>query len=70
MPFMRGSWMSMRIRAGGVAWASAMPSSALSASAVRYPWNWRMSRSSFRFFSLSSTIRISSPAMVAPEQRR
>jgi len=37
--------------------------SAVSVSTVRYPLNWSTSRISFRFFSLSSTIRISSPAM-------
>ena len=58
------SWThSMLMSAGRVCCAWRLPSSALSDSSVREPLNWRTSRTSFRFLSLSSTIRISSLAM-------
>src|SRR5207248_4800381 len=50
--------MSIRTRSGLRAAAIASPSSALPASMVSYPFTWSTSRTSFMFFSLSSTIRI------------
>src|SRR3990170_3602862 len=65
MPSMPGSWMSISTSAGWRLRASSTPSSPVSLSIVWYPLNWSTSRTSRRFFSLSSTIRISSPAMGA-----
>src|SRR5262249_36311935 len=65
MPSMPGSWMSMRTRAGWRERGSSTPSSPVSGSMVCYPLNWSTSRTNRRFFSLSSMIRISSPAMRA-----
>src|SRR3990170_1733676 len=65
MPSMPGSWMSISTSAGWRLRASSTPSSPVSLSIVWYPLNWSTSRTSLRFFSLSSTIRISSPAMGA-----
>src|SRR5437899_4772708 len=50
--------MSISTRSGLRAAAIASPSSALPASMVSYPFTWSTSRTSFMFFSLSSTIRI------------
>ncbi len=58
MPSMSGSWMSIRIRSGRSLSASATPASPVTASIVAWPLWRRMSRTSFMFFSLSSTIRI------------
>src|SRR5215475_9586644 len=69
-PLMPGSWMSIRMRSGWSSCASRTPSSPVSASARRYPLNCRTSRTSLRFFSLSSTIRISSFAMTHREGER
>src|SRR5215475_11099162 len=62
--------MSMRIRAGRRSWANCTPSSPVSASIVWYPLTWRVSRTSFRFLGLSSTIRISSFGMANGEGER
>src|SRR5438552_8866185 len=51
--------MSKRTRSGWCSVARAMPSAAVIASSVRKPWNWRRSRVSLRFLSLSSTTRMS-----------
>jgi outer membrane protein assembly factor BamD len=58
IPSMSGSWMSIRIRSGRALSAKATPASPVSASIVAWPLWRRMSRTSFMFFSLSSTIRI------------
>src|SRR6266576_4673390 len=58
--------MSIRMRAGDLCSTSLSPSSAVSDSIVLYPLTWSTSRQSLRFFSLSSMIRISSPA-IAPQ---
>src|SRR6266511_2154049 len=68
IPSIPGRRMSMRITSGRCSSASVMASSALAASSVRYPANLRTSRASFVFFSLSSTMRISSPA-IGPSSR-
>src|SRR5712692_7637827 len=69
IPFIPGSWMSMRIRAGCCSAATRRPSSAFSASTTRYPVAWSTSRTSIRLLSLSSTRRISSPGMGARGNR-
>jgi hypothetical protein len=58
MPSMSGSWMSIRIRSGFFSLARRTPSPPVGASIVAWPLWRRMSRTSFMFFSLSSTIRI------------
>src|SRR6185369_13142414 len=58
MPSMSGSWMSISPRSGLRSIARRTPSSPVAASTVSY-LSWRcMSRTSFMFFSFSSTIRI------------
>src|SRR5213593_2355298 len=69
IPFIPGSWMSIRIRAGCCSAAMRRPSSAFSASTTRYPVAWSTSRTSIRLLSLSSTRRISSPGMGARGKR-
>src|SRR5688572_24882690 len=54
--------MSMSTRSGWCSTASLMPSAAVMASSVRNPRCRRTSRASLRFLSLSSTMRMSSPA--------
>src|SRR2546427_658133 len=66
---MPGSRMSMRITSGRCSSASWIASSPLLASSVRNPANRRTSRASFTFFSLSSTMRISSPAITRSLRR-
>src|SRR4029450_3150673 len=63
IPFIPGSWMSMRMSAGRCSAAMRRPSSAFSASTTREPVAPRTSRMSTRLLSLSSTTRISSPGM-------
>src|SRR6202158_3064838 len=62
-PSIPGSRISPRTNLGLRSLASRVPSSPVSASMVVYPLNVSTSRTSFRFLSLSSTIKISSPAM-------
>src|SRR5215831_19504543 len=62
--------MSMRIKAGRRSRANCTPSSPVSTSIVLYPLTWRVSRTSFRFLGLSSTIRISSFAMADRQGER
>src|SRR5437016_5323792 len=69
IPFIPGSWMSIRIRAGCCSAAMRRPSSAFSASTTRYPVALSTSRTSIRLLSLSSTRRISSPDMGARGNR-
>src|SRR5215472_16474933 len=54
----------------GIARVVGSARSSLSASIVWYPWTWRVSRTSFRFLGLSSTIRISSFAMADRQGER
>src|SRR5262245_11837946 len=70
MPSIPGSWMSIKMRSGWRSRASRTPSSPVSASATRYPLTCSTSRTSFRFLSLSSTIRISSFAMTRRQRKR
>src|SRR5215467_4543687 len=70
MPSIPGSWMSIRMRSGWSSRARRTPSSPVSASATRYPLTCSTSRTSFRFLSLSSTIRISSFAMTHRQRKR
>src|SRR5215211_3427503 len=62
-PSMSGSWISIRMRSGTCCSARAIAAAAVSASSVRKPSCWRRSRASFRFLSLSSTMRIRAPAI-------
>src|SRR2546422_2416363 len=55
--------MSIRMRAGCWTHAISKPSSAVVTSMIRYPLNSRIFLTNFRFLSLSSTTKISSPAM-------
>src|ERR1700730_10137352 len=61
--------MSINTSAGWRERASSTPSSPVSVSMVWYPLNSSTWRTSLRFFSLSSTIRMSSPAMAAHRKR-
>src|SRR5215471_8353783 len=70
MPSIPGSWMSIKMRSGWRSRASRTPSSPVSASATRYPLTCSTSRTSFRFLSLSSTMRISSFAMAHRQRER
>jgi hypothetical protein len=58
MPSMSGSWMSIRTRSGRFTTARFTPSTPVVASSVSWPLCRRMSRTSFMFFSLSSTMRM------------
>src|SRR5215510_12169746 len=62
--------MSIRIRAGWRSWARRTPSSPVSASMVWYPLTCNVSRTSFKFLGLSSTMRISSFAMSHRDRER
>src|SRR5262245_6852729 len=62
--------MSIRISAGRRSCARRTPSSPVSASMVWYPFTWRVSRTSFKFLGLSSTMRISSFAMTHRNRER
>ena len=63
-PSIPGSRMSMRTRARPLLEGEADTLFPVSASMTPYPLNFSTSRTSFRFFSWSSTMRISSFAMV------
>src|SRR5215813_7488174 len=58
------------MRAGCCSRASCTPSSPVPASIVRYPLTCSVSRTSFRFLGLSSTIRISSFATAHRDRKR
>src|SRR5262245_16659296 len=62
--------MSIRISAGRRSCARRTPSSPVSASMVWYPFTWSVSRTSFKFLGLSSTMRISSFAMTHRNRER
>src|SRR5215468_9872502 len=62
--------MSIRTSAGCRSCARRTPSSPVSASMVWYPLTCSVSRTSFKFLGLSSTIRISSFAMAHRNRER
>src|SRR5437870_2326797 len=70
IPLMPGSWMSIKMSAGCRSWARRTPSSPVSASMVWYPLTCSVSRTSFKFLGLSSTMRMSSFAMTHRDRER
>src|SRR4029453_5635556 len=62
--------MSIKMSAGCRSWARRTPSSPVSASMVWYPLTCSVSRTSFKFLGLSSTMRMSSFAMTHRDVER
>src|SRR5215510_9465803 len=62
--------MSIKMSAGCRSWARRTPSSPVSASMVWYPLTCSVSRTSFKFLGLSSTIKITSLAMAHRQRER
>src|SRR5712664_4440033 len=65
-PSTSGSWMSISTRRGRTERMLALAVSASQAVCTSYPFFSRSQRSNFKLASLSSTIRIGSPAIAAP----
>src|SRR5215510_10287304 len=70
IPLIPGNWMSIKTSAGCCSRAIRTPSSPVPASIVWYLFTCRVSRTSFRFLGLSSTIRISSFATAHRDRER